>query len=76
MNNESSRITNTESKLLEPELCYKIQGAIFDVSNKYGKGLKKRIYQNALTPKLDIHRSIYTNNRKSFIIKLQNNRNS
>lgn len=34
--------------LLYPELGYQIQGAIFAVANKYGKGLKESIYQKAL----------------------------
>ncbi len=37
-----------ETKILEKDLCYNIQGCIFSVSNKYGKGLKENIYQNAL----------------------------
>ena len=151
MDNEFPQITNNnannKSKLLEAELCYKIQGAVYNVTNKYGSGLKEQIYQKALveelikqnlqfeqqkriiiysldsgkslgvyvpdfiienkvileikasnittrqdinqqrsylrasiyeigylvnfgTPKLDIRRSIYTNNRKSFIVKI------
>jgi len=45
-NFHESRIRNKE--LLEPELCYKIQGAIYEVANKYGRGLKESIYQKAL----------------------------
>ncbi len=33
---------------MEKELSYKIQGCIFAVANKYGKGLKEKIYQKAL----------------------------
>lgn len=44
MENELPRNT----KILEKELCYKIQGCIFNVSGKYGKGLKEKIYQKAL----------------------------
>jgi GxxExxY protein len=40
-------------ELLEKELSYKIQGCVFDVSNKYGKGLKEIIYQKALEEELD-----------------------
>ena len=47
---ESSQITN--KNLLESELSYKIQGAIFNVANKYGKGFKENIYQKALTEEL------------------------
>lgn len=34
--------------LLYPELSYKIQGVVYEVANKYGKGLKEQIYQKAL----------------------------
>lgn len=46
--NEASRSTN----ILEKELCYKIQGCIYNVSSKYGKGLKENIYQKALAEEL------------------------
>lgn len=49
MENELSRNT----KILEKELCYKIQGCIFNVSSKYGKGLKEKIYQEALTEEFE-----------------------
>jgi GxxExxY protein len=45
-NKNESRIKN--KNLLYPELSYQIQGAVFEVSNKYGKGLKENIYQKAL----------------------------
>lgn len=45
MKNEP-KITN--KNLLYPELSYQIQGAVFEVANKYGKGLKENIYQKAL----------------------------
>jgi len=48
-------MTNTHestNKILESELCYKIQGCIFNVANKYGKGLKEQIYQKALAEEL------------------------
>ena len=38
----------TNKNLLYPELSYQIQGAVFEVANKYGKGLKENIYQKAL----------------------------
>ena len=47
---ESARITN--KNLLEAELSYKVQGAIYKVSNKYGTGLKEQIYQKALAEEL------------------------
>ena len=51
--NELTRITNNinneeKGKLLEAELSYKIQGTVYNVVNKYGKGLKEKIYQKAL----------------------------
>jgi hypothetical protein len=38
--------------LLHDELSYKVQGAIYNVASKYGKGLKESIYQQALTEEL------------------------
>jgi len=34
--------------LLEEELSYKVRGCIYNVANKYGKGLKEKIYQGAM----------------------------
>ena len=39
-------------ELLEKELSYKIQGCVYNVANKYGKGLKEKIYENALIEEL------------------------
>lgn len=39
--------------ILEGELSYKIQGCIYGVANKYGKGLKESIYEKALIEELD-----------------------
>ncbi|MBU4370100.1 GxxExxY protein [Patescibacteria group bacterium] len=49
--NKSAR--NTNNKILQADLCYKIQGAIYEVANKYGQGLKERIYQKALAEELE-----------------------
>ena len=49
-NFHESRIKN--KSFLYPELGYQLQGAIFEVSNKYGKGLKESIYQKALAEEL------------------------
>ncbi|MFH0854359.1 MAG: GxxExxY protein [bacterium] len=35
-------------EMLEKELSYKIQGCFYNVANKYGKGLKEKIYQKVL----------------------------
>ena len=39
--------------ILEKELSYKIQGCIYNVANKYGRGLKEKIYENALIEELN-----------------------
>jgi GxxExxY protein len=49
--NESPRIIN--KNVLEAELCYKIRGAIYNVANKYGRGLKEIIYQKALAEEFE-----------------------
>ncbi len=47
--------TNTSNVgLLHKELCYEIQGCIYNVSNKYGKGMKEIIYQKALEEELTL----------------------
>jgi len=43
---QKSKITN--KNLLYPDISYRMQGAVFNVANKYGKGLKEGIYQKAL----------------------------
>ena len=52
MNTDQSKLINTDAQikpqLIYEDLTYKIRGAIFNVSNKYGKGLKEQIYQRAL----------------------------
>jgi len=48
---ESTR--NTNNRILEADLCYEIQGAIYKVANKYGRGLKEKIYQKALAEELE-----------------------
>ena len=39
-------------ELLEKELSYKIQGCVYNVVNKYGRGLKEKIYQKVLAEEL------------------------
>ncbi|MCX6720867.1 MAG: GxxExxY protein [Candidatus Staskawiczbacteria bacterium] len=49
--NGSTHITdNTDNidSFLERDLSYKLRGAIYNVANKYGAGLKEQIYQKAL----------------------------
>jgi GxxExxY protein len=53
--NEKQINTNVgELGLLHGELCYEIQGCMYNVANKYGKGLKEIIYQKALEEELVI----------------------
>ncbi len=40
-------------EILEKDLSYKIQGCIYKVANKCGKGLKENIYQKALAEELE-----------------------
>jgi len=47
-NQHESRIRKIGKDILEADLSYKIQGAIYNITNKYGKGLKEQIYQKAL----------------------------
>jgi hypothetical protein len=51
MNTDADKRINTD--LLYPDLSYKIRGAIMNVANKYGKGLKENIYQKALAEEFD-----------------------
>lgn len=46
---KNKRVVN----LLEADLSYKIRGAVFNVRNKYGQGLKEIIYQKALSEELN-----------------------
>ncbi len=40
------------TEILEKELSYKIQGCVYNVANKYGRGLKEKIYQKVLAEEL------------------------
>ena len=40
------------TEILEKELSYKIQGCVYNVVNKYGRGLKEKIYQKVLAEEL------------------------
>lgn len=48
MENNHGNTNEHDKGFLEADLCYKIRGAIFNVTNKYGRGLKESIYQKAL----------------------------
>ena len=50
--NGSTHITDNTDNFLERNLSYKLRGAIYNVANKYGTGLKEQIYQKALAEEL------------------------
>lgn len=51
-------------KLLHEKLCYEIRGAIFDVANKYGKGLKEIVYEKALAEQLKMKNIVFERQKK------------
>jgi len=59
---------NTDTKLLYPELSYEIRGAIYAVSNDYGKGLKEKVYQKALAEEFE-NRNIFFEREKRISIR-------
>jgi len=65
---ELKRITS--SNLLEADLCYKIQGAIYNVANKYGSGLKEQIYQKALAEEFEKQGIIFEQQKRINIYSL------
>ena len=65
---ESTRITN--KNLLEPELSYKVQGIFYDVSNKYGQGLKEQIYQKALAEEFTKHKILFEQQKRINIFSM------
>lgn len=79
INDEFSRIANMQNKkriitnknLLEPELSYKIQGVIYEVANKYGRGLKEQIYQKALEEELAKQRINFKQQKRINIYSLE-----
>ena len=54
----------TNKNLLYPELNYQLQEAIFEVANKYGKGLKESIYQKALAEELTKQDILYEEQKR------------
>lgn len=66
--NELPQITN--KNLLEPDLSYKIQGAIYNVANKYGNGLKEQIYQKALAEEFTKQKILFEQQKRINIYSL------
>ena len=66
--NTDNKQMNTD--LLFNDITYKIRGAIFTVSNKYGKGLKEIIYQKALAEEFDKLSLQYEQQKRINIISL------
>lgn len=68
MNTEENKQKNTD--LLFPELSYAIRGAVMSVSEKYGKGLKELVYQNALAEEFDIRKIKYEKEKRITILSI------
>lgn len=62
--------TDSNSKLLEAELSYKIRGCFYNVTNKYGNGLKEKIYQKALAEEFSKQRLKFVEQKKIKIYSL------
>lgn len=58
-------------QILERELSYKIQGCIYSVANKYGKGFKENIYQNALAEELEIAKLLFEQQKRIDIFSFE-----
>lgn len=41
--------------LLEKELCYRIQGCIYEVYRQLGHGFLEKVYERALQHELELH---------------------
>jgi len=66
---EFTRITN--KSILEPELSYKTHGIIYDVANKYGIGLKERIYQKALEEEFEKNKISFKRQKRINIYSIE-----
>ena len=63
---------NTDTtKLLHEDLTYQIRGAIYTVSNEYGKGLKEQIYQKALAEELERRNLLFEQQKRITIRSVQ-----
>ncbi len=51
--------TDQSQKLLHSDLTYKLRGIFFDIANKYGLGLKEKIYHQAFIDGLEIQKIEY-----------------
>jgi GxxExxY protein len=63
------------SKLLEDKLTYKIRGCVYNVSNKYGKGLKEKIYEKILAEEFDKIGLKYEKQKRINIYSLETGKN-
>ncbi len=69
MNADNSKQINTE--LLYKDLTYRIRGVIMEVSNKYGKGFKELIYQNALAEQFDLMEIKYEREKRVSVYSVE-----
>lgn len=60
----------TNENLLEENLSYKVRGAIYNVANKYGKGLKEQIYDRALAEEFTKQNLIFESQKRINIYSL------
>lgn len=58
-------------KILEKELSYRIQKCIYNVANKYGKGLKESIYQKALAEEFEKEGLVFEQQKRINIYSLE-----
>jgi GxxExxY protein len=66
--------TDTDSKIIYPELTYKIRGIFFDLANQYGLGLKEKVYHEAFIDGLIAKNFAYQHEKQIQIYSWQNGR--
>ena len=59
------------AELLEEDLSYKVRGCIYNIANKYGKGLKEIIYQKALAEEFDKNNIKYEQQKRIDIYSIE-----
>jgi len=55
---------NVDKDILHPKLSYDLQGAFYEVANTIGKGMKEKVYQNALAEVLDEEGVLYEEQKR------------
>jgi GxxExxY protein len=70
MDTDENKLINTD-KLLHADLTYRIRKCIYNVANKYGKGLKESIYQKALAEEFEIEGLYFEQQKRIKIYSLE-----